>query len=162
MLDSNRTRFLVAVAVLALAVGGSAAVPGGQALVVEDAETGETLLTAPVQEDTTVSVEYMHSVEKTRVLDEYTVRRNGELEMTRMEFESYGWGLPAYADVHKENGSYVFDPEGSWEEVYIKPGHVAGHKLHVGDETYDLVELSDARSVRLHVTNQSVLDAALH
>ncbi|KAB1197756.1 MULTISPECIES: DUF1850 domain-containing protein [Haloferax] len=161
MLDSTRTRLLVAVALLALAVGGSAAVPAGQVLVVEDAETGEQLLTVPVQEDTTVSIEYNHSVEKTRVLDEYTVR-DGELEMTRMEFESYGWGLPAYADVHKENGSYVFDPPGSWEEVYVKPGHIAGHKLHVGEETYDLVALSDARSVRLHVTNQSVLDAALH
>ncbi|WP_411967555.1 DUF1850 domain-containing protein [Haloferax sp. YSSS75] len=161
MLTSNRTRILVAVALLALAVGGSAAVPAGQVLVVEDAETGEQLLTAPVQEDTTVSIEYNHSVEKTRVLDEYTVR-DGELEMTRMEFESYGWGLPARADVHKENGSYVFDPEGSWEEVYVKPGHIAGHKLHVSGETYDLVALSDARSVRLHLTNQSVLDAALH
>ncbi|WP_416838117.1 DUF1850 domain-containing protein [Haloferax sp. DFSO52] len=161
MLASNRTRLLVAALVLALAVGGSAAVPAGQVLVVEDAETGEALLTVPVQEDTTVSIEYNHSVEKTRVLDEYTVR-DGELEMTRMEFESYGWGLPAYAEVHKENGSYVFDPPGSWEEVYVKPGRIAGHKLHVRGSTYDLVALSDARSVRLHVTNQSVLDAALH
>ncbi|MFC7205154.1 DUF1850 domain-containing protein [Haloferax namakaokahaiae] len=161
MLDSTAKRLLVVLAVLALAVGGSAAVPAGQALVVEDAETGEVLLTQHVSENTTVSVEYNHSVEKTRVLDEYTVR-NGELEMTRMEFESYGWGLPARADVHKENGSYAFDPEGSWEELYVKPGHVAGHKLHVGERTYDLVALSDARTVRLSVTNQSVLDAALH
>ncbi|KAB1187175.1 MULTISPECIES: DUF1850 domain-containing protein [Haloferax] len=161
MLDSIYTRILVAVAVLALAVGGSAAVPAGQALVVEDAETGERLKTVAIEENSTVSIEYNHSVEKTRVLDEYTVR-NGELEMTRMEFESYGWGLPARAEVHKENGSYVFDPEGSWEEIYVKPGYIAGHKLHVDDETYDLVALSDARSVRLRVTNQSVLDAALH
>jgi len=34
-----------------------------------------------------------HSVEKSRVYDEYTVRGD-RLEMTRMEFESYGWGYP--------------------------------------------------------------------
>ncbi|WP_396611188.1 DUF1850 domain-containing protein [Haloferax sp. S1W] len=161
MLDSIHTRILVAVAILALAVGASAAVPSGQALVVEDAETGERLKTVPVEENTTVALEYTHSVEKTRVLDAYAVQ-DGELVMTRMEFKSYGAGLPARANVTTENGSFVFDPQGSYRELYVKPGHIAGHKLHVGDRTYDLVELSDARSVRLHVTQQSVLDAALH
>ncbi|SEL03788.1 DUF1850 domain-containing protein [Haloferax larsenii] len=161
MLDSIHTRILVVVAVLALAVGVSAAVPAGQALVVEDAETGERLKTVPVEENTTVALEYTHSVEKTRVLDAYAVQ-DGELVMTRMEFKSYGAGLPARANVTTENGSFVFDPQGSYRELYVKPGHIAGHKLHVGEHTYDLVALSDARSVRLHVTEQSVLDAALH
>ncbi|AFK20639.1 DUF1850 domain-containing protein [Haloferax mediterranei ATCC 33500] len=161
MLDSIHTRILVAVAILALAVGGSAAVPAGQALVVEDAETGEHLKQIPVQENTTVALEYTHSVEKTRVLDAYAVQ-DGKLVMTRMEFKSYGAGLPARANVTTENGSFVFDPEGSYEEFYVKPGRIAGHKLHVGENTYDLVALSDAQSVRLHVTQQSMLDAALH
>ncbi|ELZ76919.1 hypothetical protein C455_14057 [Haloferax larsenii JCM 13917] len=161
MLDSIHTRILVVVAVLALAVGVSAAVPAGQALVVEDAETGERLKTVPVEENTTVALEYTHSVEKTRVLDAYAVQ-DGTLVMTRMEFKSYGAGLPARANVTTENGSFVFDPQGSYRELYVKPGHIAGHKLHVGEHTYDLVALSDARSVRLHVTEQSVLDAALH
>ncbi|ELZ88208.1 hypothetical protein C453_02022 [Haloferax elongans ATCC BAA-1513] len=161
MLDSIHTRILVVVAVLALAVGASAAVPAGQALVVEDAETGEHLKTVPVEENTTVALEYTHSVEKTRVLDAYAVQ-DGALVMTRMEFKSYGAGLPARANVTTENGSFVFDPQGSYRELYVKPGHIAGHKLHVGERTYDLVALSDARSVRLHVTEQSVLDAALH
>ncbi|UVE51141.1 DUF1850 domain-containing protein [Haloferax larsenii] len=161
MLDSIHTRILVVVAVLALAVGVSAAVPAGQALVVEDAETGERLKTVPVEENTTVALEYTHSVEKTRVLDAYAVQ-DGTLVMTRMEFKSYGAGLPARANVTTENGSFVFNPQGSYRELYVKPGHIAGHKLHVGEHTYDLVALSDARSVRLHVTEQSVLDAALH
>ncbi|WP_049917857.1 DUF1850 domain-containing protein [Haloferax denitrificans] len=161
MLNSTPTRLLVVVAVLAVAVGGSAAVPAGQALVVEDAETGERLQTIPVEENTTVALEYTHSVEKTRVLDAYAVQ-DGELVMTRMEFKSYGAGLPARANVTTENGSFVFDPEGSYEDLYVKPGRIAGHKLHVGEQTYDLVALSDARSVRLYVTHRTVLDAALH
>lgn len=150
----------VLVAVCLLAVGGASAVPAGQALVVSDADTGERLLVSPVEEDTTVALEYTHSVEKTRVLDAYAVR-DGELAMTRMEFESYGAGLPSRANVTIENGTFVFDPEGSFEELYVKPGPVADHRLHVGRDTYDLVELSDSRSVRLSVVDRSALDVAL-
>ncbi len=148
------------VLVCLLAVGGAAAVPMGQALVVADAETGERLLVTPVSDNTTVALEYTHSVEKTRVLDAYTVR-NGTLVMTRMEFESYGAGLPARANVTIENGTFVFDPDGAYEELYVKPGPVANHRLHVGTRTYDLVERSDSRSVRLHVVDRSALDVAL-
>jgi len=124
-------------------------------LVVEDAETGERLLTEPVAEGTTVALNYTHSVEKTPVLDVYEV--NGtELEMVRMEFHSYGAGLPARADVNvTENGTFVFDPEGSYDHVYVTPGTIAGHELLVGDRTCDLVALSDASSVKLFVANRS-------
>jgi hypothetical protein len=113
----------------------------------------------PVEENTTVALEYTHSVEKTRVLDAYAVR-DGELVMTRMEFQSYGWGLPARVNVSRENGSFVFDPQGSYEELYVKPGRIAGHELHVGKETFDLVALSDAESVRIYITERTVLDVA--
>jgi hypothetical protein len=64
-------------------------------------------------------------------------------------------------NVTQENGSFVFDPEGSFEELYVKPGRIAGHRLHVGTETYDLVALSDAESVRIYITERTVLEAAL-
>ena len=73
----RRLRAVVAVSVaLLLAVGGAAAtsLPAGQALVVETADSGEELLRVPVEENTTVALEYTHSVEKTRVLDAYAVR----------------------------------------------------------------------------------------
>lgn len=159
----RRLRAVVAVSVaLLLAVGGAAAtsLPAGQALVVETADSGEELLRVPVEENTTVALEYTHSVEKTRVLDAYAVR-GGELVMTRMEFQSYGWGLPARVNVSQENGSFVFDPDGSFEELYVKPGRIAGHELHVGDRTYDLVALSDANSVRMYISDRTLLEAAL-
>ena len=160
--DTLRLRAFVAAVVVLLLAGGVAAasLPAGQVLVVEDADSGEELLRVPVEENTTVALEYTHSVEKTRVLDAYAVR-DGELVMTRMEFQSYGWGLPARVNVTQENGSFVFDPEGSFEELYVKPGRIAGHELHVGTETYDLVALSDAESVRMYITEQTMFDAAL-
>ncbi|WP_136600525.1 DUF1850 domain-containing protein [Salinigranum halophilum] len=162
-MDDQRRRFALAAVVVAalLAVSGAAAasLPAGQALVVETADGGDELLRVPVEDNTTVALEYTHSVEKTRVLDAYAVR-DGELVMTRMEFQSYGWGLPARVNVTTENGSFVFDPEGSYEELYVKPGRIAGHELHVGEETYDLVARSDAESVRIYITERTVLDVA--
>lgn len=164
MTDRPGLRVAAAAVVVLLAVGGAvttaASVPVGQVLVVETADGGEELLRVPVEENTTVALEYTHSVEKTRVLDAYAVR-DGELVMTRMEFQSYGWGLPARVNVTQENGSFVFDPAGSYEELYVKPGRIAGHRLHVGTETYDLVALSDAQSVRLFLADRTALDAAL-
>ena len=161
-MNGRGTLRLVAVALLfVLLVGGAAsAVPAGRALVVEDADTGEHLIVAPVENGTVVSLEYTHSVEKTRVLDVYVVRGD-RLVMTRMEFESYGWGLPARADVRTENGTFVFDPEGSYEELYVTPGDVARHRLHVGDRTYDLYGIAGEQSVRLHVERRSALETAL-
>jgi hypothetical protein len=148
------------VAVCLLLAGVAAAVPGGRTLVVADAATGDRLLTVPVEEGTTVALEYDHSVEKTRVLDGYAVRGD-RLEMTRMEFESFGWGLPARADVRTENGTFVYDPPGNYTELYVTPGDVAGHRLHVGDRTYDLVALAGERSVRLHLVRRSALAAGI-
>lgn len=128
---------------------------GDRFLTVEDAETGDRLLTVPVTEGTTVALNYTHSVEKTPVLDVYEV--NGtELEMVRMEFRSFGAGLPARADVNvTENGTFVFDPEGSYDRLSVSPGRIAGHELIVDDRRYDLVELSDGRSVTLSVDRRS-------
>ena len=161
---NDRRRLLALAAVVGatlLAVSGAAAasLPSGQALVVETADGGDELLRVPVEENTTVALEYTHSVEKTRVLDAYAVR-DGELVMTRMEFQSYGWGLPARVNVTQENGSFVFDPEGSYDELYVKPGRIAGHELHVGEETDDLVALSDAESVRIYITDRTLIDVA--
>lgn len=121
-----------------------------RALVVSDADSGRTLLSVPVENGTVVALNYTHSVERTPVSDVYVVAGD-HLLMTRMEFDSYGWGLPANENVTRANGSYAFDPAWEGEELYVKPGRVAGHTLRIGERSYDLVALSDARSVRLHV-----------
>lgn len=160
----KRLSLLFVACLLVAAVAGVGAVSNGdeRVLIVEDAATGERLLTTPVEEGTRVALNYTHSVEKTPVLDVYAV--NGtKLEMVRMEFHSYGAGLPARADINvTENGTFVFDPEGSYDHVYVKPGRVAKHHLAVGERTYDLVALSDARSVKVYVVFRSALVNAVH
>jgi hypothetical protein len=134
----------------------AAAVPGDRVLVVEDVDTGESYLTTPVEDGSTVALEYTHSVEQSRVYDEYTVRGD-VLEMTRMEFESYGWGLPSGANVTEVDGTFVYDPPGETTRLSVAPGRIAGHELHVDDETYDLVALTDGESVDVHVARRTLL-----
>lgn len=172
-------RFLLALVVaLILLLGIGAMVPAGRVLVVEVSETsamsetsgssgtngspdpGTRLLSVPVENGTPVVLKYTHSVEKTPVRDQYTVRGD-RLEMTRMTFESYGWGLPASANVSIEDEQFVFDPPGNYAELIVSPGHLAGHRLRVDDRSFDLVALSGGRSVRLHLVRRSVLDVAI-
>jgi len=140
------------VAVLA-AVSVAAAAPTDERIVVESNE-GEPLI---VSEADGFVLEYTHSVEKTPVIETYE-RRNGSLVMTRMEFSSYGAGLPSTVDVnHTANDTFVFRPNDSVEELYVKPGRVAGHEIRFGSETYDLVALSDAETVRIYVTTRPTI-----
>lgn len=147
-------RLAVLLAVVVCLAGVAVWSPGGQLLVVADAETGERLLTVPVESGTTVTLAYTHSVEQTPVEDRYVV--DGErLDNTLMRFQSYGWGLPAGADVTERDGWFVFDPDRSYGSLVVQPGRVAGHELRVDGERYDLVALSDARAVRLSVERRS-------
>jgi hypothetical protein len=158
-----KRRYVAAVAavVLVAALGSAAAAPDRRVLVVSDAETGETYLETTVDNGTVVALEYTHSVEKTRVYEAYTIRGD-RLEMTHMEFESYGWGLPSRANVTRENGTFIYDPPGSYERLTVAPGRIADHRLHVGDETYDLVALSNGRSVTLSIHRRSAFALPLH
>lgn len=158
-LKTALTRAVPVVLIVAL-VGVAVAVPTGPVLVVEDVDTGEEYITEPVENGTTVGLEYTHSVEKTRVYDEYRVE-DGTLVNTRMEFESYGWGLPSGANVTNVDGIFVYDPPEAITELdslSVSPGRVAGHTLTVGEQRYDLVAATDGEDVRIHIERRSAVD----
>ena len=132
-------------------------------LVVTDIETGETYLTAGVNNGSTVGLEYTHSVEKTRVYDGYRVAGD-TLVNTRMEFESYGWGLPARVNVTTVNGTFVYAPETpivELDRLAVSPGRIAGHTLIIDGTRYDLVARTDARDVSIHIEHRPLIDRIL-
>jgi hypothetical protein len=140
---------LVLAAGLVTAVGATTS----PVLVVTDADTGDVLIEAPVEDGTTVTLEYMHSVEKTTVKDVYVVDGD-RLRMTRMEFSSFGWGLPAREEIdgHTDDGDFLITFENrTYDRIGVVPGRVAGHTLQVGDTRYDLVERSNASAVELSI-----------
>jgi len=138
-----------------IAAGVAMAAPADQTLVVERIHTGESVIQTSVEQGTLVALEYTHSVEKTRVYDAYRVNGTA-LENTRMEFESYGWGLPATATVTREDGVFVYDPSGQYEQLQVAPGRIADHTLIVGETRYDLVERTNGTSVRIRVRNTTL------
>ena len=141
-------------------VGVAVAASPGTVLVVEDLDTGEHYVEQPVENGSTVGLEYMHSVEKSRVYDEYRVE--GEtLVNTRMEFESYGWGLPSRVNVTNVDGTLVYDPAEpivTLETLSVSPGRIANHTLIIDDARYDLVAQTNARDVRIHVERRTLTD----
>jgi len=155
---------LLSAVVIAAVLGAGVGLAAGETvLVVEDIETGETYLTAPVDNGSTMALEYTHSVEKSRVYDAYRIE--GEtLVNTRMEFESYGWGLPARVNVTNVNGTLVYAPDEpitELEELLVSPGRVAGHTLIIDGTRHDLVAATDARDVRLHIERRTAIDRIL-
>jgi hypothetical protein len=149
----------VAAVALCLSVAGAAvAAPSGQVLVVEGIDTGERYLTHPVDDGSVVALSYTHSVEKTPVYDEYRVE--GEtLVNTRMEFESYGWGLPSRVNVTTVDGTFVYEPSepiATLETLSVSPGRIADHTLIVEDERYDLVAETNATDVRIRVERRTL------
>jgi hypothetical protein len=153
----------VAIALAVILAGVAAAVPTGTVLVVEDLDTGEHYIEQSVENGSTVGLEYMHSVEKSRVYDEYRV--SGQtLVNTRMEFESYGWGLPARVNVTNVNGTLVYDPPEpitELETLSVSPGRIANHTLIVEDQQYDLVAETNANDVRIHIEQRTLSDILL-
>jgi hypothetical protein len=152
--------FLVA-AVLGAGLIGT--LPAERVLIVEDIDTGEQYLSEPVDNGTIVALEYTHSVEKSRVYDRYRVEGT-TLVNTRMEFESYGWGLPARVNVTNVNGTLVYAPEEpitELEQLLVSPGRVAGHTLIINGTRHDLVAVSGARDVRLHIDRRPLIERIL-
>ena len=165
LLRGERARQLLLSAVVVAAVLGAGVglAADDPVLVVEDIETGETYLTAPVDNGSTVALEYTHSVEQSRVYDAYRVEGQ-TLVNTRMEFESYGWGLPARVNVTNVNGTLVYAPDEpitELEELLVSPGRVADHTLIIDGRRHDLVTASDARDVRIHIERRTAIDRIL-
>jgi len=160
---AGRRWLLLVLVATALGAGLVGTLSAERVLVVEDTATGEQYLTEPVDNGSTVALEYTHSVEKTRVYDGYRV--DGEtLVNTRMEFESYGWGLPARVNVTTVNGTFVYAPEEPITELdslSVSPGRIAGHTLIIDGTRHDLVALSEGRDVMIHLDHRFRIDRIL-
>ncbi|MFC7237233.1 DUF1850 domain-containing protein [Saliphagus sp. GCM10025317] len=148
MFTGHRRRTLVVTAVVVALVVGSVAAASSldsnpeRTLVIQDADSGETLLEQPVENGERVTLAYTHSVEKTPVEDVYVVDGD-QLRMTEMRFKSHGAGLPADESMERADGWFVVERSSTYSQLRVAPGSVAGHELLVGEDQYDLVAMSD-------------------
>jgi len=144
---------LVALSIAFFAVDGLDTLAGEPTVVVTDTD-GQELVVAPIHDGDEVVLEYTHSVERTLVRDVY-VHEDGRLVMTRMEFSSFGAGLPSHAEVTIRNGRYVYHPPRSeYESLRIMTGSTADHDLIVGENRYDITALSGGGAVEVTIENR--------
>ncbi len=145
---------LLATASVVFVLGGGVDYAAGEpTLVVTDGD-GTELIATPIADDEIV-LEYTHSVEQTLVRDVY-VHEEGRLVMTRMEFSSFGAGLPSGADVVVRDGRYVYDPpHAEYETLRVMTGSTADHDLLIGGDRYDIATMSDGGAVELRIVNRT-------
>jgi len=146
---SSRFRFrrrtvIAALAVVPLGTAAGAFVRSSERhLVATGAASGDRLFEHPVDDGDTIVLAYTHSVEKTPVRDVYEVDDDA-LRMVRMEFSSFGAGLPT-DDVERTDDGYVVFRDDRYERLSVAPREIAGHELLIGEDSYDLVALADDR-----------------
>lgn len=155
---TRRTLVASALAVCGATAVASRSLEPADVLVVGDAETDESILEIPVEQGTRVTIAYTHSVHGVPVEDVYVVD-GSSLRADRSVYGSIVAGLPADA-VERTDEGYVLEGTGSYDELAVVPGGIAGHELAVGDERYDLVSIADGRVV-LSVAERSGLESTI-
>lgn len=150
LLAATAVLLSVTVATAASAGGFTASFDPEPTVVVTD-ERGEELVVSPVADGVEITLEYTHSVEQTLVRDVYAVD-DDRLVSVRMEFSSFGAGLPAQAEVTQRDGRYVYQPPRvEYETLRVKTGAIADHDLIVDETRYDIAALSDGGAVEITV-----------
>ena len=148
---------VLSVVAITVTVGVAALGTTDMAFVV-DSVSGETIVSEPVGEDSEIRIEYIHSVEKTPVVQHYTVEGT-TLVLSHSEFRSYGAGLPSTAEVERtDDAGFVRQIDEPREQITLRPGETAGHTLMVDGEEFDLVSLADGETVQIELTERTVID----
>lgn len=122
---------LIAVALLAF-------VPIVPQLSVKNADSGRTILSHIVKPGDTFTVSYIHSVNKSKVVDSFTITDKYQIMVTSTAFSAYGAGIPepeegqtltVYDDrVEITNINRIVDPY----RLFV--GVTADHTMKIGKE----------------------------
>lgn len=128
-----------------------------QLLIMENADTGEIYLEAPLDTDGTFSISYTHSVNKSDV-EEYYQWHNQQILLIKGRYHHFGAGVateiaPGQKLYYDEDGFMIIDQINTpIADLVYKVGTISDHILHIGDNTWHLKELAPSlTSVRFYV-----------
>jgi Uncharacterized conserved protein len=119
-------------------------------VVIADTETETVLYSTSVTEGSTLVLNYTHSVERSPVSERYRIT-DGQLQQTKIVFESYGWGLPTDATVERVEGQFHAPMDRRYDELMITPGPIADQHLSIEETQISLYELAGRSSIRVSV-----------
>ncbi|WP_324715744.1 DUF1850 domain-containing protein [Carboxydochorda subterranea] len=137
---------LAASVVLAAPGGVAGEVPAGEAVWVEvrDAASGALLLRlSPDHPDAAFSIEYRHSVEKTRVREYF--RWDDGIVLYRTEYSSLGAGLPPEGRLEWRDGQAILVLDGLHRVIphlVVRTWPWTEHQLWVNGQAYPLSRLA--------------------
>jgi hypothetical protein len=76
-----------------------------QVLVLKNQQQGDTILVIPLLNNKTFTYEYIHSVQKTSVQENFSITPDGQIVLKSTFYQSYGVGLPYLP----EEGDFIND-----------------------------------------------------
>ena len=142
-------------AVLWLLVGRN-----GLTLTLLDGETGESYLSVPVELGDTFDVSFLHSVNKSLIIERYIVEADG-IYLEECYFASYGAGVASSIDgdqmlVSLEDGRMkLSNIHRLLPNLQYRVGKVTDHLLEIGGQQYSLTELCGQNASVRFVLEQS-------
>jgi hypothetical protein len=108
-----------------------------------------------VQPGETFQHEYVHSVEKTPVIEKYIIDEDYSIVAVETRTKSFGAGLPFYSEeqVEREDGYYIIrDPENRTVPfIDFMPYDMYPHHFYFGEQSEEEIELSSPELSGKHV-----------
>ncbi|TMW72334.1 DUF1850 domain-containing protein [Alteribacter natronophilus] len=159
-------RLLTSLLLVAVTASGAAAflyaISPEQVLEIEKVESNKVLWQAPIEPEVWFHHEYIHSVEKSKVMEKYKLASDGQLYAMESWTRSFGAGLP-YEDrgtAEIVDGWYILkDLYSPLEELRMLPSHLHLHTFHYGDEELVLSDPPFKRThIRIHVSRLSAFE----
>lgn len=109
-------------------------------LIVTAAPPSRVLMRAPLRGPVEVRLEYVHSVERTPVVETYRADPRG-LSLVQMEFAAQGAGLPSTGFV-REGSRFVLRTEQPLAALPVRVSGVGRQRLRVGADVFDLLAVA--------------------
>ncbi len=134
-------------------------------LVIEEAKTGKILWGHQIKEGEWFQHEYIHSVEKSLVIEKFKLSEAGSIFAMESWTRSFGAGLPyeLNGDLEMRDGFYILkNINAPIEVLHMQPSHLEKHTFHFRDYEIILSEPPYTRThLKFYIKNMSLLEYLL-
>ena len=103
----------------------------------------KTLSVTNYQENLPITIKFVHSVQKTPVIEEL-VLKNGEFLLRRTKYQSQGVGLPfdiSDGTFYRDNDWFIFDMNRKFQLLELRTGKGTQLTLSIGNNSYELYKI---------------------
>ena len=138
--------------------------PSQIALTITDGKTAELLYASPLRTGDRFAIQFIHSIHRTPVYEEYYIDNQFNMILDRVIYESYGVGNPSTLEpgqtFKQENGKYIIgNVNRKFPYFDLSIGQViANHQLMIKDQWIPLASLQPSgKLIRVQIKKISFL-----